>query len=215
MTICLSVLAFQISSPTSELLQSDPWMSTTSCATSQASPHCPTTGPGPGWYACWRARPALLHPPHWTAVHWSWFSSYTLYSWPYGSFQSTVAVKPASNMGQFSFSLWNNSFINTIKAVKVVNILFLGDSTHKSPFWGKKLQNSYTLFYLKSLKFASSHSLFYIVLCFVYTSLLKMNSESHALPLQQANIKRVSCSHLGPSHTALPCQAGSLWSVHM
>ncbi|XP_021080866.1 glycerophosphocholine cholinephosphodiesterase ENPP6 isoform X3 [Mesocricetus auratus] len=42
----------EISSPTSELLQSDLWTSTTLCAKLLASPHCPTTGPGPGWNAC-------------------------------------------------------------------------------------------------------------------------------------------------------------------
>lgn len=195
MTICLSVLAFQISSPTSELLLSGPWMSTTSCATSQASPHYPTTGPGPGWYACWRAKPALPHPPRWAAVHWSWSSSYALYSWPYGSFQSIVAVKPGSNMGQFSFPLWIIALLTQSRPLKLWVYYSWMILPTKVPSGEKKkpqTRNSYTLFYLESLQFVSSHSLLYIVFCFVYTSLLKRNSESHGLPLQQANIKQAN-----------------------
>lgn len=138
-TTCLLAFPFQISNPTSEPLPSDPWMSTTSCAMRQASPPCPTTAPGPEWCACWRVGPARFHLPYRAAVRWPWPSSYCLRSCSYCCPQTLSQVCLCGGMAFIAHV--NNSFINTIKATKIVNTLFLDDSVYRSPYFLKKQTN--------------------------------------------------------------------------
>ena len=105
-------LAFllQISSPTSEPLPSESWMSTTSCAEWQASPLCPTMGPGPGWCACWRTRPARPRAPHPAPLHWSLSWWYCWWCWP-----SCVRRVPNTQ-----HSGWINQLLDSCKAIQLL-----------------------------------------------------------------------------------------------
>ena len=105
-------LAFllQISSPTSEPLPSESWISTTSCAEWQASPLCPTMGPGPGWCACWRTRPARPRAPHPAPLHWSPSWWYCWWCWP-----SCVRRVPNTQHGG-----WINHLLDSCKAIQLL-----------------------------------------------------------------------------------------------
>lgn len=97
----------------------------------------------------------------------------------------------------------NNSFINTIKVIKFVNILFLNDYIHKSPFFFKKE----ILKLFKSLTFLSFHSHHYTVFSCLRICSLKMNGVSSGLAQHQPNITWIPCSLPG---TLLSCLALSI-----
>lgn len=108
----------------------------------------------------------------------------------------------------------NNSFINTIKATKIVNILFLDDSIHKSPYFLKKgkkekkrtkrkHQKPQALFFLEVRKTLAFHWFNYMSFLHPFPAVTQMNCLSRSLSLGQKDCKWILHGVLGSSLSCL------------